>query len=277
MMNPFEKSVENAWCPGCGNFFILKAMQDAFEAEGLRPQDVYVLSGIGQAGKLPHYINTNGFNGLHGRAFPAAFGAHVANPNMKIVINSGDGDSYGEGGNHFLHGVRRNIDILHLIHDNQVYGLTKGQASPTTALEQITTLQRTGVRNIPIRPLLLALSLGATFVARGFAGYREQLTELIRAGLHHRGYAFIDILQPCPSFNPVNTYAWYRENSIPLPEDHDPTDWEKALLLASREDKLHLGIFYQAESLTFLDRVKYLDGPLFKKKRTPRDIEKYFR
>lgn len=276
-MNLFHKDVHTAWCPGCGNFSILSAMQEAFAAEGLRPQDVYVFSGIGQAAKLPHYISSHGFNTLHGRSFPAAFGAHVANPEMKIVISTGDGDTYGEGGNHFLHGVRRNLDILHLVHDNQVYGLTKGQASPTTALGQVATLQHAGVRNLPIRPLLLALTLGATFVARAFTGNREQLIEIIRAGLNHRGYAFIDILQPCPSFNRINTFAWYKAHSAPLPEDHDPSDWQKALLLAAQDQPLHLGIFYQKEAPTFLDRVKHLDGPLFKKKRHPRDIEKYFR
>lgn len=276
-MKLFQKNVKTAWCPGCGNFSILGVMQEAFEEAGLTPHDVYLISGIGQAAKIPHYFTSHGFNTLHGRAFPAAFGAHVANPDLKIVISSGDGDSYGEGGNHFIHGVRRNLDILHMVHNNQIYGLTKGQASPTTALGQITTLQREGVRNLPVRPLLLALSLGATFVARASSGDREGLKKIIKAGLAHRGYAFIDIFQNCVTFNKVNTAAWYKEHTTNLPDDHDTSNWQKAIEMAAVEDPLYLGIFYQSEQPTFLDRTPHLKEPLHAKHRSVRDIEKFFK
>ena len=155
-LSRFDTPAENTWCPGCGNFGIQNALKAALEAEQLEPHDVLIVSGIGQAAKLPHYVNTNGFNGLHGRALPAALGAQVANSSLKIIVATGDGDALAEGGNHFLHNIRRNLDLVHLLHDNQVYGLTKGQASPTTPLGQATTLQTDGVRVVPINPTTLA-------------------------------------------------------------------------------------------------------------------------
>lgn len=272
-MNPFKKDVANAWCPGCGNFGILNALMSALHEEGLQPHETMIISGIGQAAKLPHYINANGFNTLHGRALPAAMGAQAANPKLKIIVTSGDGDTYGEGGNHFIHHVRRNVDMLHLVHDNQVYGLTKGQGSPTTALGQKTSLQLDGMKSLPINPVLLALTLGATFVARGYSQDIEQLKTLIRAGLNHKGYALIDIFQPCVSFNKVNTYAWYRAHTTSIPEDHDPTDFNQALALAQRnDDQIPLGILYQVSRPDFLQRQTHLDRPVIDYPRQPEDI-----
>lgn len=272
-MNPFKKQVANAWCPGCGNFGILNALMAALHEEALRPQDVYIISGIGQAAKLPHYIQANGFNALHGRSLPIALGAHATNPNLKIIVTSGDGDTYGEGGNHFIHNVRRNLNILHIVHDNQVYGLTKGQGSPTTALGQITSLQLDGMKSQPINPVLLALTLGATFVARAYSQDMEMLKQLIRQGLHHEGYALIDVFQPCVSFNKVNTYEWYRNHIKALPQEYDPSDWDQAFSYAKNTEKdIPVGLLYQKRAKHFMERQPHLDKAIIAYDRSPRDI-----
>ena len=192
-----------AWCPGCGDFGILTAVQKALTQLGKQPKDVLLVSGIGQAAKLPHYVRANCFNGLHGRALPAAIGAKIANRALTVIVTTGDGDCYGEGGNHFLHNIRRNVDITVVVHDNQIYGLTKGQASPTTEAGYVTKVQPHGVIVEPFRPLALAISLGCGFVARGFAGHPDSLASLIVQGVEHKGFSLIDVLQPCVSFNKI--------------------------------------------------------------------------
>ena len=220
---------ETAWCPGCGNHAILGAMKEALAASDLAPHQVLFVSGIGQAAKAPHYLNANLFNGLHGRALPAATGAKLANPALKVIVESGDGCTYGEGGNHFLAAVRRNIGLTVIVHDNQVYGLTKGQASPTSDEGFVTKAQPEGVHAEPFNPVETAVALKANFVARGFSGMPEHLAGLIRQALAAPGFALIDVLQPCVSFNKVNTFAWYRQRVRELPAGYDPTDWAAAL------------------------------------------------
>ena len=246
---------ETAWCPGCGNFQILEAVKKALVEQDLAPHEVLFVSGIGQAAKLPHYLNCNAFNGLHGRALPAATGARLANPDLHVVVESGDGCSYGEGGNHFLAGIRRNIDITYLVHDNQIYGLTKGQASPTTHEGIVTKAQPFGVVNTPFNPVAAAVGLQCGFVARGFSGETDHLVELIKAGMAYEGFALIDILHPCVSFNKVNTFSWYKKRVYTLGDDYDPTDWENALRTAHEwGDKIPLGILYKEEGRTPLSK-----------------------
>lgn len=272
--NKFTKGVETSWCPGCGNFGIQAAIKEALEERGYDPSDVLIISGIGQAAKMPHYINSHGINGLHGRALPMALGAHIANKNLKVIVVSGDGDTYGEGGNHFIHNIRRNLDIVHIVHDNQIYGLTKGQASPTTAMGQITTLQTDGVINEPLSPLALAVSLDASFVARSFSGDKRHLKEMIAAALDHKGYALIDVFQPCIAFNKVNTSQWYREHIYKLEENYNPTNrikaFEKALEFG--DDGIPVGILYKKEKPTYLDKINYLKGPLVRMDKSPDQI-----
>lgn len=237
---------ETAWCPGCGNFSILKAVKQALVARQLKPYEVLFVSGIGQAAKAPHYLNTNVFNGLHGRSLPVATGAKLANPNLTVIVESGDGCSYGEGGNHFLAAILRNIDVTLLVHNNQVYGLTKGQASPTSAEDFVTKAQPEGVPSAPFNPIAVAVAMRAGFVARGFAGMIDHISELIQQGIAHRGLALIDVLQPCVSFNKVNTFAWYKQRREALPPAYDPTDWEAAMTVACEwGDKIPIGIIYQ--------------------------------
>lgn len=277
--SPFDNQHENTWCPGCGNFGIQNALKAALEASQLSPKEVLIVSGIGQAAKLPHFMNANAFNGLHGRALPAALGAQVANSTMKIIVATGDGDALAEGGNHFIHNMRRNLDLVHLLHDNQVYGLTKGQAAPTTPLGQKTSLQTTGVRIPPLNPVTLALSVGCTFVARGFSGNPIHLQSLIEAAIKHKGYAMIDVLQPCVSFNKVNTNKWYKDHTFMLPESHDSTNLVKAFEMSlqwGEETGIPLGIFYQDNRPAFLEGFDFLQTDnLSTFERTPQDIQGY--
>ncbi|TDT61119.1 2-oxoacid:ferredoxin oxidoreductase subunit beta [Fonticella tunisiensis] len=243
----YNTNDENAWCPGCGNFSILDALKCATAELEIRPEDLVVVSGIGQAAKTPHYIRANGFNGLHGRALPPAQGIKMVNKNLKVIVTSGDGDSYGEGGNHFIHAIRRNMDITHLVYDNQIYGLTKGQGSPTTALGQKTTMQFEGVIQNPLNPLALAIASGATFVARTFTGDREGMIKILKEAIMHKGYSLVDILQPCVSFNKVNTFKWYMDRVYSLDESYDPTNkvlaFQKALEFG--DDGIPVGVIYR--------------------------------
>jgi 2-oxoglutarate ferredoxin oxidoreductase subunit beta len=256
---------ENKWCPGCGNFQILDAMKEAFIEMDLSPEKLLIVSGIGQAGKAPHFLKCNFFHGLHGRALPVATGAKIANHNLTVVVNSGDGDCYGEGGNHFMSAVRRNIDITLLVHNNKVYGLTKGQASPTSDMGFKTKMQPHGVIAEPFNPLTVALALGAGFVARGFSGNKDHLSLLIQAAVAHKGFSMIDIMQTCVSFNHVNTYAWYKKRVYDLSEEGDAPNNIEAAISLSREwgDRIPIGILYQTESKSYTDRIYHLNaGPL---------------
>lgn len=241
-----QKKIQTAWCPGCGNFMILKALQQALKELSLKPQQVVIVSGIGQAAKTPQYLNVNMFNGLHGRALPPATAIKACNPELTVIAEGGDGDMYGEGGNHFLHTIRRNPDITHLVHNNMVYGLTKGQASPTSELGFETPVQTEGVISEPINPLSLAISMDASFVARVFCADIEKTVEIIKKAIQHPGYALVDIFQPCVTFNKVNTFQWFQENTYNL-EDHDTSDRKVAFARAIESEKLPLGIFYQNE------------------------------
>ncbi|MFH1673672.1 MAG: 2-oxoacid:ferredoxin oxidoreductase subunit beta [Pseudomonadota bacterium] len=255
---------DTAWCPGCGNFSILKAVKKALVASGLEPHQVLFVSGIGQAAKAPHYLNANLFNGLHGRSLPVATGARLANPRLTVIVESGDGCNYGEGGNHFLAAIRRNIDLTLLVHNNQVYGLTKGQASPTSDEGFVTKAQPAGVASTSFNPIAVAVAMQAGFVARAFSGMIDHLSELIQQGIAHRGLALIDVLQPCISFNKVNTFAWYKERCVTLPQEHDPTDWETAMKVARQwGDKIPIGIIYRNDLSAFEEHFPVLNqGPL---------------
>jgi 2-oxoglutarate ferredoxin oxidoreductase subunit beta len=252
---------ETAWCPGCGNFGILLAVKRALAARGLKPHQVLFVSGIGQAAKAPHYLNVNLFNGLHGRSLPVATGAKLANPALIVIAESGDGCTYGEGGNHFLAAIRRNIDITMLVHDNQVYGLTKGQASPTSAEGFVTKTQPEGSASAPFNPVGVAVAMRAGFVARGFSGMTDLLSDLIQQAIIHPGFSLIDVLQPCVSFNRVNTWEWYQERCEPLPKGYDPTDWRAAMEIAQQwGDKIPVGVIYRNARPSFHERVG--QGPL---------------
>ncbi len=270
----FKTNDEIAWCPGCGNFGILNSLRKACAAMGKKPSEMLLVSGIGQAAKQPHYVRANCFNGLHGRALPVAVGAKIANRDLTVLVTTGDGDCYGEGGNHFIHNIRRNVDITVIVHDNQIYGLTKGQASPTTDPGYTTKVQSDGVVQEPFYPLQLAIAMGCGFVARGFSTESGQLSELISAGVQHRGFSLIDVLQPCVSFNRKNTHNWYRERVYTLDESYDPSDRMAAFEKASQwGDRIPLGILYQEEKQAFEDKLKLGDiDPLAEQNPEQRDL-----
>jgi 2-oxoglutarate ferredoxin oxidoreductase subunit beta len=268
--------LQPAWCPGCGNFGILKALNEALVGLGIEPHQVLLVSGIGQAGKLPHYTRGNVFNSLHGRPVPPAIGARIANPELVVIAVSGDGDGYGEGGNHFIHAARRNHDITYLVHDNQVYGLTKGQASPTSDAGFVTKTTPYGADN-PVNPVSLAIVSGASFVSRGFAGDTEHLSSLIKQAITHHGFSLIDILQPCVSFNHKNTYSWYRERVYKLEEEsgYDPGDKRSALEKAQEwGEKIPIGVVYKADLPVYEDHLLALrKGSLVSQKIDPKRAE----
>ena len=246
-------NTQTAWCPGCGNFSILKTLDRAIEAVGMDRKNLVLVSGIGQAAKLPHYTRANVFNGLHGRALPAATGIKLANHKLDVVITSGDGDMYGEGGNHLLHAIRRNIGVKVFVHNNQVYGLTKGQASPTSDLGFVTKIQTHGVISQPMNPLALAIVEDASFVARSFSGDPEHLLKMMVEALRHQGgFALLDILQPCVSFNKTNTFKWYRDRVRRIADSHDPYDRDAALQSALKwGDEIPIGIIYRSKRASF--------------------------
>jgi 2-oxoglutarate ferredoxin oxidoreductase subunit beta len=249
-----EATYDIAWCPGCGNYAIRQALKGVLADLGLRPQDVVMVSGIGQAAKMPHYLNVNFYNGLHGRSLPAATAIKAVNPGLTVIAESGDGCMYGEGGNHFVHAILRNPDVTLIAHNNMVYGLTKGQASPTSRLGFVTPLQpadRGGVTNSPLNPLALAVALDASFVARAFIGDLEETKELMEKAISHKGFALLDIFQPCVTYNRVNTFQWFQENTYYLDDSHDPTDRVAAFTKAIEGPKFPLGIIYENPKPTF--------------------------
>jgi len=249
-MLPIElyEGLETAWCPGCGNFALLKAFKQALAELDIRPQDLLVVSGIGQSGKFPHYLSCHTFNGIHGRTLPVGTGARLANPDLKVVCVAGDGDCYGEGGNHLLAALRRNVDLTLVVHNNQVYALTKGQASPTTDQGLKTTLQPQGVPYLPLAALALAVSQSCSWVGRGSATDPVHLQELYQQAISHRGFALLEVLQPCVTFNRVNTYQWYRERVYRVEEtpDYDPENELWAYQKAKEfGDRIPTGVIYR--------------------------------
>jgi 2-oxoglutarate ferredoxin oxidoreductase subunit beta len=244
----FRSDVSNQWCPGCPNFGILAALTQALAALDLAPHEVCLVSGIGQAAKLPHYLRGNVFNGLHGRAIPAAIGIQVANPKLTTIVTSGDGDLYGEGGNHFLHALRRNPNITVIVHNNQIYALTKGQAAPTTPRGERTRLQFDGVEVDPARMLATAIVHDCTFVARGFAGDIEELSSIIERAIAHRGLSIVEVIQPCITWG-RHSIDKYRDLLDPVGEDHEPADRARGIELASRAPaRFATGILYELPS-----------------------------
>jgi len=245
-----------AWCPGCGNFSILKTFKEAMIELGLEPHQFTIVSGIGQAGKFPHYLKCNTFNGLHGRTLPVATGIRLANHQMPVIAVAGDGDCYGEGGNHLMHAMRRNVNVKLFVHNNQVYGLTKGQASPTTPEGTVTKNAPFGVFSEQLNPMALAVALDCSFVARSFSGDQEHLKAMIREAMGHRGFCLVDILQPCVSLNKVNTHAWYKQRAYHLESSYDPTNRSSAFNRALEwGDRIPIGIIYRNNRPTLEERI----------------------
>ncbi|MEM3075736.1 MAG: thiamine pyrophosphate-dependent enzyme [Candidatus Bilamarchaeaceae archaeon] len=272
-INDFNTKERPQWCPGCGNYALLTALKGALAELGRLPHEVVIVSGIGCSGKVPHYLNTYGFEGLHGRPVPVASAIKMVNPRLTVIAEGGDGDGYQEGIQHFLHVTRRNHDITYIVHDNQIYGLTTGQASSTSLQGMKTKTTPWGVIEIPFNPILAAIDCGATYVARGFSGEPQHLKELIKGAITHKGFALVDVFQPCVTFNKLNTYEWFRERIYKLEETgHNPKD-KKAAREKAEEDcatdykKVPIGLFYKEERPTYEDQLPQVkDMPLVEKK-----------
>ncbi|MEK6645180.1 MAG: 2-oxoacid:ferredoxin oxidoreductase subunit beta [Candidatus Firestonebacteria bacterium] len=269
---------EIAWCPGCGDFGILNAVKQALVELNLEPYKVLIVSGIGQAAKLPHYLKCNTFNGLHGRTLPVATGIKTVNNKLTVIAVGGDGDGYAEGGNHFIHAMRRNPDIAYLVHNNQIYGLTKGQASPTSDINLKTGTTPFGNFNIPENPLALAVAANCSFVARGFSGDVQHLAKLIKEAISHKGFSLVDILQPCPTYNKLNTFQWYRERVYKLDDDKDYNFSDKIAAFKKAQEwgeKIPIGIIYKVERPTFEDNIlQNKDVPLVHQPLEIPDVQK---
>lgn len=279
-----DHKVDVAWCPGCGNFGILSALKMALADLEIDPTKTVLSSGIGQAAKTPQYIKAHYFNGLHGRSLPVAEGIKASNPHLTVIAESGDGDVYGEGGNHFLHAIRRNPDITVIVHNNMIYGLTKGQASPTTPKGMKTLIQTEGVWQEPFNPVAIAIAQGISFIARANIGDLQHTKEMIKEALTHKGLALVDVFQPCVVFNKLNTYQWYKEHTYKVEEEYDSSDRVQAIQKAWEEERFALGILYKnpnpiptfSEALTiYKENTIPLYERYHKKEKIQELIEKY--
>jgi len=260
-----EGAVHPDWCPGCGDFGVLKSLKEAIVQLEIQPHNVLVVSGIGCSSNLPGFINAYGVHSLHGRSLPVATGAALANHDLHVIAVGGDGDGFGIGMGHFIHSTRRNLNVTYIVMDNEIYGLTTGQTSPTTMEGMKTKSTPRGNVEKPIQPLALALATGATYVARGFSAEQKQLTQLMTDAIQHRGFSIIDVFSPCVTFNKLNTYSWFKERVYKLEESgHDPSDKKAAFERAFEfGDKIPIGCLYQAEKPIYDDSEPVLnDGPL---------------
>ncbi len=267
-ISTYESVVEPDWCPGCGDFGVLRALEIAAGKLGIQPKDLMVVSGIGCSSNLPGFIHTYGVHSLHGRAVAVASGIKLANHNLNVVITGGDGDGYGIGIGHFIHAMRRNLDLTYIVMNNQIYGLTTGQASPTTMKEMRTKSTPLGNVELPINPVALALVSGATYVSRGFSGENKHLAELIAGAIAHKGFALVDVFSPCVTYNKVNTYDFFRKRAYKLEAEagYDTADVKLALQKSFEWDEhIPIGLFYRDEQATYEDSEPALrNGPLVK-------------
>lgn len=267
----FRGEVSPDWCPGCGDFGVLRALEMACAKLGREPHEYVTISGIGCSSNLPGYINTYGMHTLHGRSLAVATGAKLANHELTVIITGGDGDGYGIGGNHFIHTMRRNVDLLYVVMNNQVYGLTTGQVSPTSSMGMKTKSTPFGSVEAPLNPIGMAIVAGATYVARGFSGDTKHLAELMFRGMEHKGFALVDVFSPCITFNHDNTFPWFKERVKKLEEmGHDPSDWKAAIEKSMEwDDEIPIGLFYQDTSRLSLDELEPVlreGGPLAHRK-----------
>ena len=263
----FKGKADPDWCPGCGDFGVLTALKQALVELNLHPHKVMTISGIGCSSNLPGYVSTYGMHTLHGRALAVATGAQLANHELKIIVTGGDGDGYGIGGNHFVHSMRRNIDLTYIVMNNQIYGLTTGQISPTSTKGMKTKSTPIGSVENPIFPVSLAIAAGATYVARGYTGQVKHLVDLIKGGIQHKGFALIDAFSPCVTFNLDNTHEFFKHRTKKLEDmGHDPTDFAAAIQKSYEwGDEIPIGLFWKRDDLPSLDQLEpILDegGPL---------------
>lgn len=251
----YKNDLKPVWCPGCGDFGVLNSLYKALADAKVEPHDTVVVSGIGCSSRLPGYVETYGFNSLHGRALPIATGVKLASPGLNVIAVGGDGDGIAIGGNHFLHTARRNTDLTYIMMDNEIYGLTKGQAAPTTPIGDKTKSTIYGNPEAGVDPCALAISFGASWVARGFSGDIKGTTELMRLAIEHKGFAFLNIISPCVTWRGDDQHKEIRAKVRPLPADHDNPSRETALRLTNENGIVTTGVLYQNSQPTLVDEI----------------------
>jgi 2-oxoglutarate ferredoxin oxidoreductase subunit beta len=265
-LKTYESVIDPDWCPGCGDFGVLKSLKLALIELGIHPHEVLVVSGIGCSSNLPGFIHAYGVHSLHGRSLPVATGAKLANHDLHVVVTGGDGDGYGIGMGHFIHSMRRNLDLTYIVMNNQIYGLTTGQASPTTMKEVRTLTTPRGNAELPINPIALSIASGATYVSRGFSADPNHLTELFAGAIAHRGFALIDVFSPCVTYNKINTYPWFKQRIYKLEDEagYDTSDATTALARSHEwGDRIPIGVFYKDEQPIYEDSEPVFEkGPL---------------
>ena len=252
----FKGPIDPDWCPGCGDFGVLNSLQRACAELGLKPHEILTVSGIGCSSNLPGYFNAYGMHTLHGRSLPVATGAKLGNHELNVIVTGGDGDGYGIGGNHLSHTARRNVDLTYIVMNNQIYGLTTGQVSPTSDPGMKTKSTPFGSVEMPFNPVTSSIMNGATFVARGYSGDVRHLTELMKKAIQHKGFSLIDVFSPCVTFNHDNDHPFFKDRVKKLEDEgHDTSDWqsacEKAMLWG---DTIYTGLFFQTEDVAHLGR-----------------------
>ena len=269
-ISTYESIIDPDWCPGCGDFGVLRGVKMAAGKLGIKPEELFTVSGIGCSSNLPGYIHAYGVHSLHGRAVAVASGIKFANQDMNVVITGGDGDGYGIGLGHFVHAMRRNLDLTYIVMNNQIYGLTTGQASPTTMKEVRTKSTPRGNAEMPLNPIALALVSGATYISRAFSGEPRHMADVIAGGIAHKGFALVDVFSPCVTYNKINTYPWFKKRVYKLEDDpdYDATDYQGAMTRAFEwGDRIPLGLFYREELPTYEESEPAMrEGPLVHQK-----------
>ena len=260
----FKSDKQPTWCPGCGDFGTMNGMMKALAETGNDPDNTFVVAGIGCSGKIGTYMHSYALHGVHGRALPVGMGVKMANPELEVMVAGGDGDGYSIGAGHFVHAVRRNVDMSYVVMDNRIYGLTKGQASPTSREDFETATTPEGPKQPPVNPLALALASGATFIAQTFSSDSQRHTEVVRKAIEHDGFGFVNVYSPCVTFNDVDTYDYWRDSIVDLAEtDHAPHDYEQAQERIMTGDREHIGVIYQDENSVPFEEREGLEDPMY--------------
>ncbi len=263
IIDKFSNDVEPTWCPGCGDFSVLRSVKAAAVKLNIENHNLAVISGIGCSGRISGYLKTYGFHGIHGRSLPIAQGVKLVNPELTVLAMGGDGDGFAIGTNHTIHAMKRNVDITYIVMNNQIYGLTKGHTSPLSQKDFITKSTPHGHIEEPLKPGLLALSAGAGFIAQGFSASQDQLIDIIMKAIKFKGFSFVNVFSPCVTFNKVNTYQWFRENLVNIDEDknYDNSDFQTAMNKYIESEGLFTGVLYENKSIDYHERLVLHDKP----------------
>jgi len=279
MSKRYDTPATNTWCPGCGNFTILNVVKQTFDEMNIDPWEAVAVTGIGCHGKLTDYIGVNGIHTIHGRVLPVSSAIKLANHELKVLGFAGDGDAFNIGIGHFAHAVRRNVDLTYIIHNNLIYGLTTGQTSPTSTKGYVSKTSPRGSWEKAINPLTQALTARATFVSRAYVGEFSHFKDVLKQAINHEGFALVDVLQPCISWNKVNTYEFYRDRVFKLEETgHNSEDWDLAYLRAEQwGDQIPIGVFYKSDEPPYRENFPALKKGMLVNQPLRRDMEKLFR